>query len=241
MFPYGYKPPLGKENMKNSKEITDSKVHLEEIENFILEAGSDDLNTFGGKFEGGINLQQVPDEIAPCILAILESGQEIKSYLEVGVAAGGLTFLIDHFFKPENIVLVDDGNHHKAKYRADILKGIKYQEVVGNSNNVQVIKSAKGFYDLITLDADLSYEGLCDQVLNYAPMLKESGFLIFHDSVYSQDVAKFVLELRECLTWSNKKMLQIQDSEEIGNLEFINEYVSAKHKPLGVELFRKVD
>jgi len=67
------------------------------IEQFVLDAGSDDLPTFGGSFEGGIHCQQIPDEIGPCIHAILGSGLDLRSYLEIGVAAGGTTFLFDHF------------------------------------------------------------------------------------------------------------------------------------------------
>ena len=33
----------------------------------IEDMGSDNVTVFGGKFEGGINLQQIPDEIAPAV------------------------------------------------------------------------------------------------------------------------------------------------------------------------------
>ena len=70
---------------------------MQSIIDFILASGSDDLATFGGKHEGGIHCQQIPDELAPCILAILESGETINAYLEIGVAAGGTTFLVNHY------------------------------------------------------------------------------------------------------------------------------------------------
>ncbi len=86
--------------------VYDPVYSLDLIEQFILDAGSDNLGVFGGIYEGGIHCQQIPDEIAPCILTILESGESIKSYLEIGVAAGGSTFLFNHF--------ISDG--HEALY-----------------------------------------------------------------------------------------------------------------------------
>lgn len=195
---------------------------LETIEQFIIDAGSDDLPTFGGKFEGGVHVQQIPDELAPCILAIIESGWIIKSYLEIGVAAGGLTSIMNNFFKPGNIVLVDGNNHHKARLRPDVLQGIKREEIIGDVHDLEVVKRASGAYDMIILDADLSYEGTAKEIFNYVSMLNQGGFLMFHDSVYSADVARIVSELK----------LE-------SDFEFIGEYVSAKQKPCGVALFRK--
>lgn len=207
---------------KQSKEITSNKVHLEEIEKFILDSGSDSLDVFGGKYEGGVHVQQIPDELAPLILAILESGQSISSYLEVGVAAGGLTSIINHFFKPENITLIDENKHFKARYRADVLGKMKRNEIIGNSHDPAIVERAAGSYDLIVLDADLSYEGTVREIFNYVPMLNKGGFLMLHDSVYSEGVVRIVAELKETSIF-----------------EFIGEYVSTKQQPCGVALFRK--
>jgi hypothetical protein len=199
---------------------------LEEIEKYILEAGSDDLGTFGGYFEGGIHCQQVPDELAPCILSILSTGKRINSYLEIGVAAGGTTFLIDYFFNPSVIVLVDDGKHHKAGFRPTILKNIEYHELIGRSDDEEIIKTARVFssYDLIMIDGDHLYPGVKLDVVHYMPMLANRGFLVFHDSALPEwGVPRIVRELKEN-----------------DDLEFVDEFVSKKHpKPLGLAVFRK--
>lgn len=192
------------------------------IEDFIEAAGSDDLPTFGGKFEGGIHCQQIPDELAPCILAMLESGKAIKSYLEIGVAAGGTTSIINHFFAPEKMVLIDDNKHHKAHLRPGILADVKREEIIGNSRDQVVIEKALGDYDLMVIDGDHLYEGVKADIDNYSPMLSENGFLILHDSALPQwGVPRAVKELKE-------------------NMKLIGEYVTTKHsQPCGVALFRK--
>ncbi len=197
---------------------------LEEIEQFILEMGSDDLPIFGGKYMGGIHAQQMSDELGPCILSILESGEAIKSYLEIGVAAGGMTFLIDHFFKPDKIILIDDNRHWKAPLRHGVLKNIKRVEIIGNSRDPEVIKKISDSFDLIVIDGDHRYEGVMADVKNYLPMLNVGGFLFFHDSVLpGSDVGRVVQEMKV---------------ETF--MEFVGEYISTKNsQPCGVALFRK--
>ena len=201
-------------------------MNLEDIENFVLEAGSDDLATFGGFFEGGIHCQQIPDEIAPCIHAILESGQMINSYLEIGVAAGGTTYLIDHFFHPKTIILIDDNKHHKAGLRPQILSKVDYQVLIGRSQEENIISKAHETspYDLIMIDGDHLYVGVKIDVDAYLPMLSLGGLLALHDSAIPEwGVGRMVRELK-------------QDED----FEFIDEYVSKKHKPCGIALFRRV-
>lgn len=201
-------------------------INLKEIEDFIIESGSDDLATFGGTHEGGIHCQQIPDEIALCILKIIESDEEILSYLEIGVAAGGTTFLFNHFFHPQRIVLIDDNKHHKAGLRASILKGMKYEEIINRSDSEEAISAAfeRAPYDIILIDGDHHYPGIKLDVITYLPMIVPGGFLILHDSSLPEwGVARVVRELK-----ANPEV------------EFIGEYISQKHnRPLGVTLFRK--
>ena len=193
------------------------------IEEFIIKKGSDSLDVFGGAFEGGIHIQQIPDELAPCIEAIQELG-EVKSYLEIGVAAGGTTYIFNHFFHPE-ITLVDDNKHHKAKLRNAILDGVKRRELIGKSDGEDVLKAAREqTYDVIVIDGDHLYPAVKKDTENYLPLLNKDGFLIYHDSVMKEwGVHRIVKELKK-----NK------------DLKFIGEYVSKKHSPLGIAMFRRV-
>jgi predicted O-methyltransferase YrrM len=204
-----------------------AETRLADIENYILDAGSDHVPTFGGKFEGGIQVQQVPDEIAPCLLAIMDSGELVKAYLEIGAAAGGTAFLFDHFFKPETIVLIDDNRHPKAHVRPYILRDIKYTEIIGHSQaqgTVDVLRSRYAKFDVILIDGDHTYPGVSADVAIYREDLRVGGFLILHDSALD--------------SWGIRQV--VRELKDDSDFEFIAEYVSAKWNICGIAMFRKV-
>ena len=203
------------------------KISVQDIEEFVLDAGSDHLGTFGGRYEGGIQLQQISDEIAPCIAHILESGESIKNYLEIGSAAGGTVVLFNHYFHPENIVLVDDKKHPKAHVRPYILRGIPHREIIGHSQaqgTIDAILKMETVFDMILLDGSHTYPGVRADADNYIPMLREKGFLILHDSAMPEwGIVQVVKELK-----ADKR------------LAFINDWHSKKHdRQCGVALFQK--
>lgn len=209
--------------MKRSSAIT-----LEEIERFVHEAGSDHVPTFGGTFEGGIQLQQIADEIAPCLLRILESGEKIDAYLEIGAAAGGTTALFYHYFKPVSVVLIDDNGHPKHHVRPYILDGIEHTEIIGHSQalgTVAVLESLGIAFDIVLIDGDHSYPGVSKDVALYRRFLRPGGFLILHDTAMPE--------------WG--PMQVVKDLMDDGGMEFVAEYKTASGlRPLGVALFRKV-
>ena len=61
----------------------------------VMLAGSDSLRVFGGLFEGGYRLQQVPEEAAAFLAAVRHFGRPHPRLLEVGSAAGGFGRLLD--------------------------------------------------------------------------------------------------------------------------------------------------
>ena len=212
--------------MGKTSSVKTDRAGVEEIRQFIMDAGSDNVGVFSGKFEGGVNCQQVPDEFAAAIAAILDTGKPIENYLEIGVAAGGTTYHIHHFFQPDEIVLIDDNMHPKAPLRAEILRGIEYKEIIGKSGSDAVKKEIAGLdmqYDLIVIDGDHSYEGVKSDVENYLHWLDEGGFMLFHDSALPDwGVTAVVAELKGAK-----------------NLEFMGEYKSTMRAPLGLALFRR--
>jgi len=201
---------------------------VEEIEQAILDLGSDHLPTFGGIFEGGINSQQVADELAPCILTILESGEKINSYLEIGSASGGSCFIINHYFNPGVNVLVDNNIHPKAVLRPVVLKDIARRELIGSSHDNSIcekIREMKTTFDMLLIDGDHLYEGCRQDVEMYGPLLKENGWFILHDTQIGQPFGTNKL-FNELLVDSRWK--------------FVKEYVSEKYSKCGIGLFRKV-
>jgi len=199
-------------------------IAIDAIEAFVIESGSDHIGTFGGQYEGGRQIQQVPDEIAACIHAILSSGVKINNYLEIGAAAGGTVYLINHFLHPSTIVIIDDNHHPKAHLRPYILDGIHYEEIIGASQNVWPMVSQTKF-DLILIDGDHSYMGAKLDVINYLPFLTDGGYLMLHDSV-----------CQEC--WGVH--LVVEELKQEPGLELVGEYISKKHpRKCGIALFRK--
>jgi len=215
--------------MKKSK-VTEEKVMLspvEEIEQYILDIGSDNLPTFGGRYEGGVHLQQCPDEIAPCLFELLQFKSEIKNYLEIGSAAGGSCFVFNHFFSLDKIVLIDDNKHWKHTLRADVLKGIDRQELVGRSGDEAIVDAVTKMdimFDLIVIDSDHDYHNVKVEVALYLSFLRPGGFLFLHDTVYAPG-------------GDGRVMRELASGKE---MEFISEYVSQKGPKCGIGLFRKV-
>jgi predicted O-methyltransferase YrrM len=209
------------------KQIENIIPTIAEIEEYVFQAGSDHVHTFGGKFEGGIQAQQIPDEIAPALHSILSSGQPIKAYLEIGACAGGTTFLIHRFLNPGKIVLIDDNKHPKHHIRPYILGGITRAEIIGNSHaqgTVDALMTLDLRFDAILIDGDHSYYGCKLDAEIYMNFLAPGGFLIFHDSLLPEWGVKAVVE-------------ELKDDLEI---DFFGEFVSQKHhRPLGIAIFRK--
>ncbi len=202
-----------------------SMSELEKIEQFIRDNGSDSVGVFGGSHEGGVQLQHMPDEFAECILEILQSGKTIRGYLEIGSAAGGTAFHINHFIKPKAMVLVDDNTHGKAHLRTTILGDIYHIEVFPSPNAASLISETPQPIDLLMIDGIHEYPNVRGDVDTYGPLLESGGYMILHDTLFpwwgAGDVVK---ELKKDKRW-----------------EFIREYASEKHtSPCGTALFRKV-
>ena len=198
-----------------------------EIEQYVISIGSDDVLTFGGERIEGAYIQQIPDEIAPCIHAMLESGEHVDSYLEIGVAAGGMTLLMHHYFQPSIIVLVDTNEHPRCVNRPQVLSGIKRDEIIGSSGDASThaqVLALGHVYDAVMIDGVHWYENVKNDVELYASLLRNGGFLMLHDSALTAwGVPKVVAELKEDPAW-----------------HFIGEWATTKMKACGVALFQRV-
>lgn len=77
----------------------------EEILKHVLDAGSNAVWYFGGAFNGGYHLQQVPEEISQFLFD--HQNLTINNYLEIGVCQGGLTRLMCDILNIRNVHLMD--------------------------------------------------------------------------------------------------------------------------------------
>ncbi len=196
-----------------------------DIHKIVLQGGSDHLGVFGGERHGGVNLQQIPDEITPCLYYLhIATGGKIKNYLEIGAASGGLTYLVNEIFSPEVIILVDDNKHGKSKWRKGILKDVKREEIIGDSQSDKIIQAVKNYcilFDLVVVDADHRYMGVYNDINNYKHVCQD--FLMVHDTVACKGVKKAFEEFKEDYSF-----------------EFMEEFISESNlNPLGIGLFRR--
>ena len=203
-------------------------------EQYIESLGSDSQLVFGGTFEGGYHIQQIPDEITPCINDIINSKVKIENFLDIGSAAGGSTFLFNEVFNLKHIVIIDDNQHPKHVHRARVIKTIKKElirkmgsitEVIGNSHDEEVVKAIRQLkrkYDVILLDAGHDYDDILMDEKNYGGLLNSGGFLIVHD-VEIFDSARLAFD-------KISKMKRYKDSKK---------YISKTHTPCGIGVLRK--
>lgn len=199
---------------------------VDEIESFILECGQENTG-FGGTKIGGIHLQQISDEFAPCIAELLKYKDTIKNYLEIGSASGGSCFVFSHFFPLEKIVLIDNNGLNRQSLRNEVLEGIYHQELIGNSDEEVIYGSVakmKTMFDLIVLDSDHSYQNVRIESALYLPFLRPGGFLFLHDTV----------------CFANGPGRLMRELVAYGGMELVAEYVSEKWQKLGIGLLRKI-
>ena len=201
---------------------------LKRLKELIASWGSDYIGRFGGSYDGGIFLQQSPQEAAE-LVAFLQSALNEKplNYLEVGCAAGGLTFVMNYFLNLDNIILIDDEKHRRWKKISETLRHISYKKFVGDSQS----KEARDFvltqnlnFDIIFIDADHSYGGAKKDVCQYYDFLKLGGFMIFHDvSEVGHGITRLTDDLKK------KKLF---------NLNHLVDIIENKVK-LGIGIFQK--
>jgi len=176
--------------MKAINYIKLEKNKMEEILEHILTLGSDNLEVFGGRYEGGIHLQQHPFEYAEFINKL--SVNAPKSLLEIGSAGGGNIGALNYFFGLNYVVVIDDNNHPKHVLRDRILQGVPHVELIADSiKQAKYIKDTldimKGF-DMVFIDGDHSYEGCLSDYRNYAKYATK--YIAFHDTVSCEGVKR---------------------------------------------------
>lgn len=88
-----------------------------EILNYIKGVGSNSVAVFGGEWEGGYQLQQNPPEITDAL-----QDRKFENYLEIGVAAAGLTRTLCDRLSIGNVHTMDLGVHDSipAAYKENI-------------------------------------------------------------------------------------------------------------------------
>lgn len=184
----------------------------ERILRYANRAGSDSLAVFGGMYEGGCYLQQVPEEIADLVYRLQASHSRFACYLEIGAAAGGSGRFLDTILKFDAVYVIDNNRHSRSAVRPQNLP--RAVEYVGDSHSEQcrqVVNSWNVRFDLILIDGDHTYNGVKKDTELALAFAKEGGFIVFHDSIAVADVGRWTNELKAGLIPRVKHCFSIGD------------------------------
>ena len=182
----------------------------EEILQFVLNAGSDSVEVFGGNFKGGYELQQCPDEITNFLLTYQDT--EITSFLEIGVAAGGNTRIFCDFLKIKDVYVMDLNVHPSISYegnpnaRDNNFTSLKnYGELksfFGDSHSTEAkewMEKQNAKFQMAFIDGDHTEEGIKLDTELVLPFLDDNAYVIYHDTVINVGSLQFDQKLRNGL------------------------------------------
>ena len=180
----------------------------EEILEFVLSAGSDSTEVFGGRFKGGYELQQCPEEITD----FLERYQDIKitNFFEIGVAAGGNTRIFCDHLKIKNVHVMDLNEHPSISYegnpnaRDNNFKNLKnsgeFKSFYGDSHSEDAKNWLAGLdtkFQMVFIDGDHTEEGI--NLDTKLPYLDDNAYVIYHDTVIGVGSEQFDGKLKNGL------------------------------------------
>ena len=160
----------------------------------VERAGSDDVGYFGGLYEGGLQIQQRPTELAR-LVCLLAGYSPFANYLEIGTAAGGTTRFLTEWLAIHRTAIIDDGKHRKHPvWLAQNRRGISnLSEYVGDSHSPEARAFLQGLarsFDLVGIDGDHSYAGVRADWDLVEPFLAAHAIVWFHDIRACDGVAR---------------------------------------------------
>ncbi len=188
----------------------------------VRAAGTDSIGHFGNGYtlEGGLHLQQNPDEFAALCLA-LKKQKPIQTYLEIGSGSGGSCRFLYEQVGFGRVVALDDGCHARAKEQPNNMSGIpNLTRFVGDSHSAEarrfLVDNLRETVDVAFVDGDHSYEGVWADIRLVLAFSKPGTVFVFHDTIACDGVERAWL-----------------DVVKGGLVSPIAEYIG-KEKPLGI-------
>jgi cephalosporin hydroxylase len=179
----------------------------DEILQFVLAAGSDSPEVFGGLFKGGYELQQCPDEITDFLHTYQDL--EVKNFLEIGVAAGGNTRIFCDFLRVYDVYTMDLDVHPSIDYagnpnaRANNFVKLKntggIYHYYGDSHAPAAnewLKNTGVKFDMVFIDGDHTEEGIKLDTELVLPYLEDNAYVIYHDTLVNVGSQQFDEKLK---------------------------------------------
>jgi predicted O-methyltransferase YrrM len=164
----------------------------------------------------GFPAAQVPSEIRKLLQLI--AAHRPHSVLEIGTNYGGTTYLFSRVAAPDAVLVTCDIARRIKRGRLESIarrgQRIEFLEIDSHSNEGEskIRATVPDGVDLLFIDGDHSYEGVRQDFITFADLLRPSGLLVFHDIVqdyearygvrtnaYVGGVPRFWRELRAAL------------------------------------------
>lgn len=156
------------------------------LRDLICESGTDCLRHFGNGYllEGGLALQQNPDEFAALCLFLKERGS-FSTYLEIGSASGGTGFFLSRELGFDVAMSIDDGEHWRVSEQKVNLAGFK--GFVGSSHSPEAAAFLEATLeglplDLAFVDGDHTEEGVWKDIEMLLPFCVPGTLIVVHDT-----------------------------------------------------------
>ncbi|HLI56555.1 MAG TPA: class I SAM-dependent methyltransferase [Actinomycetota bacterium] len=169
-----------------SVEDVSDQVEFGALRDLICQSGTDCLRHFGNGYlsEGGLALQQNPDEFAALCL-FLERRGPFSTYLEIGSASGGTGYFLSREIGFDLAMSIDDGQHSRATEQRINLKG--FTTFVGSSHSAGAatfLEETLGGLplDLAFVDGDHTEEGVWKDIQLVLPFCLPGTLIVLHDT-----------------------------------------------------------
>ena len=182
-------------------DLQDRNAHFSAMRQSVREAGTDSMAYFrnGYTHEGGLCLQQNPDEFTSLCLFLMER-RPLRHYMEIGSASGGACFFLQQHLEFESLLCLDDGNHPRAPEQDRHFSKIEnLTRFHGDSHSEAARKFLTDHVteslDVAFIDGDHSYEGVKLDIELTLPFCHSGTLLIMHDTVACEGVQRVWKEL----------------------------------------------
>ncbi len=164
----------------------------------VREAGTDSLSHFGNGYthEGGLYLQQNPEEFAQLALLLKSRGPGGR-YLEIGSASGGACRFLAKEADIYAAWSIDDGKHPRAEHQNDLLPPFT-RRFVGDSHSEEAqawLVREDASHTVAFIDGDHSYEGVTADVRMVMSLSSPGALIILHDTAACEGVKRAWAEL----------------------------------------------
>src|SRR5687768_10150737 len=162
----------------------------------IRASGTDSLSHFGNSysFEGGLLLQQNPDEFAALTLFLRDRARH-GNYVEIGSASGGACLFLYREVGFRNVLSLDDGQHPRAVAQPEHFAQVKnFKQFIGDSHSeaarLFLEENLEEKIDVAFIDGDHSYEGVTQDIQLVSPFCRDGAIMILHDIIACEGVKR---------------------------------------------------